>query len=64
MSVYVGVWEPSFSLRKIDLFSFWLQEDEDRRKYIEALKAEEANNPKKDKDELWNENQDNRVCEP
>ncbi|KAM4585246.1 protein disulfide-isomerase [Odontesthes bonariensis] len=29
-----------------------VKEDEDRRKYIEALKAEEANNPQKDKDEL------------
>lgn len=39
------------SLVKIN-FSFCLKEDEDRRKYIEAMKDEEAKKPIKSKNEL------------
>ena len=41
-----------FSPIKIDLFSLCLQEDEDRKKYAEALKEEREKNDKKTKDEL------------
>lgn len=37
---------------KIKVFPLCCQEDEDRRKYIEAIKAEEARKAKETKDEL------------
>lgn len=37
---------------KINLFHLCLQEDEDRRQYMEAVKAEEAKKGNKSKDEL------------
>lgn len=37
---------------KINFFPLCCQEDEDRRKYIEAIKAEEAKKANKTKDEL------------
>lgn len=40
------------ALLKINFFLLCLQEDEDRRKYIEDMKAEEAKKANKTKDEL------------
>lgn len=52
LCVYLSVCLRSASDLKINLFHLCLQEDEDRRQYMEAVKAEEAKKGDKSKDEL------------